>query len=332
MRGVTVKSGCLSLSDTCWRIAAQSGREKQGAHCVYRVWKEEWLCMGAFNGCPTVSGESESCRHRAQHNTDRAEWDFLWLLGDWIKPSSFATYHVLLHGFRQFLIFHPWSWQCAFYIPPISSTFQLALSSSMSWWCFFPHSEFLPFCFQAENQIYKSKAMGERHGDWRAFKSFQSSQSFRERNKQEIKMELEMVAIPLFRGLKPGAFLNTSSCFIFCSAGNVSSSPLLISLKKEGNYRLWEMPKIHYWFFLLNCFQDFLCILSHQKKKKLSSLMCKKSSSAKVLLNCIPYGLSLSPECHQVEHPTTGPLAVCFTEILLLNKNAGWPSDWTSFA
>lgn len=128
-----------------------------------------------------------------------------------------------------------------FYIPPISSTFQLALSSSMSWWWaffFLPLLEFLPFCFQAENQIYKSKAMGERHGDWRAFKSFQSSQSFRERNKQEIKMELEMVAIPLFRGLKPGAFLNASSCFIFCSVGNGSSSTLL--KKIIMNYSLWE--------------------------------------------------------------------------------------------
>lgn len=67
--------------------------------------------------------------------------------------------------------------------------------------------EFLPSCFQAENQIYKSKAMGERHQDWRAFKSFQSSQSFREWNKQEIKMKLEMVENPLFRRLKPGAFL-----------------------------------------------------------------------------------------------------------------------------
>lgn len=62
---------------------------------------------------------------------------------------------------------------------------------------FFLLLEFLPFCFQAENQIYKSKAMGERHRDWRAFKSFQRFQSFREWTKQEIKMELEMVAIPL---------------------------------------------------------------------------------------------------------------------------------------
>lgn len=30
---------------------------------------------------------------------------------------------------------------------------------------FFPLLEFLPSWFQAENQIYKSKAMGERHGD-----------------------------------------------------------------------------------------------------------------------------------------------------------------------
>lgn len=30
---------------------------------------------------------------------------------------------------------------------------------------FFLLLEFLPFCFQAENQIYKSKAMGERHRD-----------------------------------------------------------------------------------------------------------------------------------------------------------------------
>lgn len=94
--GVTVKSGCLSLSDiSCWEITAQSEREQHRALCVYRVWREEWLCIVEFNGCPTVSSESESCRHRAQHNTDRAEWAFLWLLGDWIKPSSFATYHVL---------------------------------------------------------------------------------------------------------------------------------------------------------------------------------------------------------------------------------------------
>lgn len=74
MRGATVKSVCLSLSDiSCWKITAQSGGEKQRAHCVYRVWREEWLCMVAFNGCPTVSSESESCRHRgtAQYRQSR---------------------------------------------------------------------------------------------------------------------------------------------------------------------------------------------------------------------------------------------------------------------
>lgn len=30
---------------------------------------------------------------------------------------------------------------------------------------FFLRLEYLPFCFQAENQIYKSKAMGERDED-----------------------------------------------------------------------------------------------------------------------------------------------------------------------
>lgn len=95
-----------------------------------------------------MSSESESCRHRAQHNTGRAEWDVLWLLRDWIKPSSFATYHVLLHGFQQFLIFHPPSWQWAFYILPISSTFQLTLSPSMSWWCFFPFWNFSLLSFK----------------------------------------------------------------------------------------------------------------------------------------------------------------------------------------
>lgn len=89
--------------------------------------------------------------------------------------------------------------------------------------------EFLPSCFQAENQIYKSKAMGERHQDWRAFKSFQSSQSFREWNKQEIKMKLEMVENPLFRRLKPGAFL----WYILSTVGNEASQPLLNSLQKE---------------------------------------------------------------------------------------------------
>lgn len=66
-------------------------------------------------------------------------------------------------------------------------------------------------------------------------------------------MELEMVAIPLFKGLKPGAFLKASSCFIFCSAGNGYSSPLLIFLKKERNYsfrKMQEMPKIHNLVFL----------------------------------------------------------------------------------
>lgn len=98
---------------------------------------------------------------------------------------------------------------------------------------FFLLLEFLPFCFQAENQIYKSKAMGERHRDWRAFKSFQSSQSFREWNKQEIKMELEMVAISLFRGLKPGTLPPALYSFLLGS-----SSPLLISLRNERNYTL----------------------------------------------------------------------------------------------
>ena len=45
------------------------------------------------------------------------------------------------------------------YILPLSSTSQLALSSSVSQ-VFFLSLEY-PFCFQAENQIYKSKAMGE---------------------------------------------------------------------------------------------------------------------------------------------------------------------------
>lgn len=144
---------------------------------------------------------------------------------------------------------------------PFPPTFQLALSSSVSWWCFFLLLEFLPSCFQAENQIYKSKAMGDRHGDWRAFKSFQSSQSFRERNKQEIKMELEMVAIPLFRGLNPGAFLNASSCFIFCSVGNGSPSTLLFHWKMKEIMVSKKMPDIWSWLFLANYFFQS----SHQK-------------------------------------------------------------------
>lgn len=178
-------------------------KESKRAHSVFTEFGERNDCvvlylMGARQCRVKVSPVDTG----AQHNTDRAEWDCLWLLGDWIKPSSFATYHILLHGFRQFLIFHPWSWQWAFYILPISSTVQLALSSSMSWWCFFPFRNFSPFSSQAENQIYKSKAMGERHGNWRAFKSFQSSQGFRERNKQEIKMELKNGSNPSFQGIE----------------------------------------------------------------------------------------------------------------------------------
>lgn len=37
---------------------------KKGPHCVYRVRREVWLCTVVFNGCPTVSTESEPCRHR----------------------------------------------------------------------------------------------------------------------------------------------------------------------------------------------------------------------------------------------------------------------------
>lgn len=129
-------------------------------------FEEGMIVYCRYYGIPTLWSESESCRHRAQYNTGWAEWDFLWLLWDWIKPSSFATYHILLHGFPQFLIFHPWSWQWSFYIPPISSTFQLALSSSMSWWwfsfLFYPFWNVSLFAFQAENQIYKSKAMVEK--------------------------------------------------------------------------------------------------------------------------------------------------------------------------
>ena len=195
-----------------------------------------------------MSSESESCRHRAQHNTDRAEWDLLWLLGDWIKPSSFATYHILLHGSRQFLIFHPWSWQCSFYILPISSTFQLALSSSVSWWCFFsPPFGISPFfAFKLKIKSINQRQTGERHGNWRTFKSFQSSQSFREWNKQEIKMELEMAAIPLFRGLNPGAFLKASCCLIFCSVGNrilLSVINFLDNEKKNYYCTIWEKLK-----------------------------------------------------------------------------------------
>lgn len=193
---------------------------------------------------------------------------------------------------------------------------------------FFPLLEFLPSCFQAENQIYKSKAMGERHGDWRAFKSFQSSQSFRERNKQEIKMELEMVAIPLFRGLKPGAFLNASSCFIFYSLGKGSSSPLLISLKKERNYSLWEileMPKMQNRFFLSNCLCDFF----YPETSEVEILSMYKTLQCQGTLS-----LELFPKWALSSGWTTvyAHLPVCFPEILLLNKVVGWPSGWTLFA
>lgn len=237
MSRVTVKSECLPLSDiSCRKITTQSEREKQGAHCVYRVWREVWLRIAAFNGCLTVSSESESCRHRgtAQYRQSRMG---LLMAARGLNKAQFICY------ISRFVTWFPT-------IPHISSvepamgvlypSYFLYLSAHFKllhvMMVFFSLSEFLPFCFQAENQIYKSKAMGERHGDWRAFKSFQSSQSFRERNKQEIKMELEMVAIPLFRVLKPGAFLNTSSCFIFCSIEKGSSSPLLIFLNTQRNY------------------------------------------------------------------------------------------------
>lgn len=149
-----------------------------------------------------MSSESECCQHRAHHNTDKAEWDFLWLLWDGIEPSSFAAYHVLFHALQHFLIFLSWSQQWVVLYHSYFPTSLLTLSSSMSRWCFFFSSSFFwnfsPPSFQAENQIYKSKAMGERRGDWRAFKSFQGSQSFRGRNKQEIKMEQGMAAILLF--------------------------------------------------------------------------------------------------------------------------------------
>lgn len=46
-------------------------------------------------------------------------------------------------------------------------------------------------------------------------------------------MKLEMVEIPLFRRLKPGAFLNTSFWYILSTVGNEASPPLLNSLQKE---------------------------------------------------------------------------------------------------
>ena len=235
MRGVTVKSVWVSLSDiSCWKITAQSGGEKQRAHCVYRVWKEEWLCMVAFNGCPAVSSESESCRHRgtAQYRQSRMG---LLMAAQGLNKAQFICYiSRFVTWFPTIPHISPVELAMGVLYPSyflhLSARFKL-LHVMMVF--FFPLLEFLPLCFQAENQIYKSKAMGERHGDWRAFKSFRSSQSFRERNKQEIKMELEMVAIPLFRGLKTGAFLNTSSCFVFCSVREWILFPL-INFLEEG--------------------------------------------------------------------------------------------------
>lgn len=213
MRRVTAKSGCSHRSVIYgWGITFPE-RKQQRAHRVYRVCGEGWLCFVAFNGRPTVSSESECCQHRAHHNTDKAELDFLWLLWDRIEPSSFAAYHVLFHALQHFLIFLSGSQQWVVLYHSYFPTSLLTLSSSMSRWCFFFPLllEFLPPCFQAENQIYKSKAMEERRGDWRAFKSFPGSQSFRGRNKQEIKMEQGMAAILLFGGTVSRCI---SQCFL----------------------------------------------------------------------------------------------------------------------
>lgn len=165
----------------------------------------------------------------AQHNTGTAEWDFLRLLGDWIKPSSFATYHILLHGFQQFLIFHPWSWQWAFYILPISSTVQLTLSSSMSWWCFPPFWNFsLFFLLMLKIKSINQKEWEKDTGTEGHLNPFRVPRASRSEINRKLKWSSKTVAIPsfFFREVKPGAFLNPSSCFIFHSVRNGSSFPL----------------------------------------------------------------------------------------------------------
>lgn len=55
--------------------------KKQAAHYMFTECAGR-VCIVSFNGRPVVSSESESCRHRPPHNTDKAEWDFLLLLWD----------------------------------------------------------------------------------------------------------------------------------------------------------------------------------------------------------------------------------------------------------
>lgn len=172
-----------------------------------------------------MSSESESCRHRAQHNAEKSEWDLLWLLWDWIKPSSFAAYHILLHGLQHFLIFHSGSMQWVVLYPSYFPTSQLSLSSSMSWWCFFFFFwNFSPFAFKLKiksiNQRQWEKDM-ETEGHLNPFRVPKASEG--EINRK-LKWSWEWQQPP-FRGLKAGTFHDA----LYYDLMEIMNPPLCIS-------------------------------------------------------------------------------------------------------
>lgn len=121
------------------------------------------------------------------------------------------------------------------YFPHLSACFKLLLVMMV----FFLRLEFLPFfAFKLKIKSINQRQWEKDRGTEGHLNPFQSSQSFRQWNKQEIKMELEMLAIPLFRGLDPGAFLNNSTCFKFCSAGIL---PSLINFLENGKKSVLQM-------------------------------------------------------------------------------------------
>ena len=116
-----------------------------------------------------------------------------------------------------------------------------------------------------------------------------------------------MVAILLFRGLKPGAFLNASTCFIFCSVGNGFFFPLLISFENGKELQSVKNAKrkkrkISYQILFNCCFEIFLysesanevVMLNMEKKNllcqgvlKLSAIWAQSFIRLNIARNCV---------------------------------------------
>lgn len=88
---------------------------------------------------------------------------------------------------------------------------------------------------QVENQIYKSKAMGEKDMGSEGHLNPFGVSTLQEWNKQEIKMPLKNGRNPFFsRDWKPGVFPNTSGWFIVHAAPFKCSLHFLILTLNPG--------------------------------------------------------------------------------------------------